>query len=230
MKRRALHIIVLLLLLISGGAIVNVAVAWGCVLVLRPQYHEYRGFDAERILSDFESTERLREFLPRTEVLPEHSFGTTYSRFGWTAREIDASRDEWQPEDEDRCVFVSVTDLVAGWPTRSFKGSRVWDGRVTDTDEMSNDWALPLPKWTGLQSAYVEFVPYLPLWPGFAINTIFYAAILWVLFFAPGIIKRAIRRRRGLCPACGYPIGTSEVCTECGKQVASPTQNEQQPV
>ena len=59
-----------------------------------------------------------------------------------------------------------------------------------------------------------------PVWPGFAINTIFYAVILWVLFFVPGKVKRTLRRRRGLCPACAYPIGTSEVCTECGKQLA----------
>jgi hypothetical protein len=58
-----------------------------------------------------------------------------------------------------------------------------------------------------------------PIWPGFAINTIFYAAILWALFIAPGSVRRMIRRRRGLCPACAYPVGTSPVCTECGKPV-----------
>jgi hypothetical protein len=62
-------------------------------------------------------------------------------------------------------------------------------------------------------------MPLRPLWPGFAINTIFYAAILLALFFAPGSVRRMIRRRRGLCPACAYPVGTSPVCTECGKPV-----------
>ena len=27
------------------------------------------------------------------------------------------------------------------------------------------------------------------------------------------------RRKRGLCPACAYPIGTSPVCTECGAAI-----------
>jgi hypothetical protein len=29
----------------------------------------------------------------------------------------------------------------------------------------------------------------------------------------------AVRLSMGLCPACAYPIGTSPVCTECGKPV-----------
>ena len=58
-----------------------------------------------------------------------------------------------------------------------------------------------------------------PYWPGFAINRLFYATILWLLFVAPGFARRRIRIKRGLCPACGYPVGTNPVCTECGKPV-----------
>ena len=65
------------------------------------------------------------------------------------------------------------------------------------------------------------WIPGRPVWSGFAINTIFYAAILWLLFFTPGAVRRTIRRKRGLCPACAYPIGTSPVCTECGNHVVS---------
>ena len=36
-------------------------------------------------------------------------------------------------------------------------------------------------------------------------------AAIWRIFFPPA--------KRGQCPACGYPIGTSPVCTECGKPV-----------
>jgi hypothetical protein len=59
-----------------------------------------------------------------------------------------------------------------------------------------------------------------PILPGFAINTIFYAAILWLLWFAPGKIRRFIRIRGHRCPACGYQIapggGIGPVCSECG--------------
>jgi hypothetical protein len=62
--------------------------------------------------------------------------------------------------------------------------------------------------------------PCLPIWPGFAINTILYAAILWLLFAAPGTIRRWRRIKRGLCPECAYPVGSSETCTECGAVIA----------
>jgi hypothetical protein len=64
-----------------------------------------------------------------------------------------------------------------------------------------------------------QVFPLRTLWPGFAINTLFYAAILWVLFAAPFALLRRRRVKRGLCPACAYPVGASEVCTECGQPV-----------
>ena len=55
-----------------------------------------------------------------------------------------------------------------------------------------------------------------PIWPGFAVNTLFYAGVLWVLSCGPFALRRMIRKRRGQCTHCAYPIGTSDVCTECG--------------
>jgi formylglycine-generating enzyme len=63
------------------------------------------------------------------------------------------------------------------------------------------------------------FLPLRPIWPGFAINTLFYAAILWLLFAAPFALRRRRRIKRGLCPKCAYPLGTSDTCTECGTTV-----------
>jgi hypothetical protein len=63
-----------------------------------------------------------------------------------------------------------------------------------------------------------RLLPFRPVWPGFAINTIFYAALLWVLWRVPGKIRRLVRIRRGCCPACGYKIapGVGNKCSECG--------------
>ena len=63
-----------------------------------------------------------------------------------------------------------------------------------------------------------RLLAYLPIWPGFAINTLFYAGIVWLLIPGPFALRRLIRRRRGLCPACGYDIrhGEHEACPECG--------------
>ena len=56
-------------------------------------------------------------------------------------------------------------------------------------------------------------LPYRLIASGFAVNTLFYAALLWL----PFVLRRFIRMKRGLCPACGYPMGESAVCSECGK-------------
>ncbi len=59
-------------------------------------------------------------------------------------------------------------------------------------------------------------VPIRPVWRGFALNTLFYAAILWLLIPGRFVLRRFLRVRRGLCPKCAYPMGESSVCTECG--------------
>ena len=62
-------------------------------------------------------------------------------------------------------------------------------------------------------------LPLAPISTGFAVNTLFYAAILWLLIPGPFALRRFIRVRRSLCPKCAYPMGESAVCTECGKDL-----------
>ncbi len=68
-----------------------------------------------------------------------------------------------------------------------------------------------------LRPPYGLPLPLKPTWPGLALNTLFYAAILWLLIPGPFALRRFLRVRRGLCPKCAYPMGESSVCTECGK-------------
>ena len=72
----------------------------------------------------------------------------------------------------------------------------------------------------GVQLKYRQWaidgdVPIRPIWPGFAVNTLCYATLLW----SPFVLCRVIRVRRGLCPKCAYPMGQSAVCTECGNAI-----------
>ena len=60
-------------------------------------------------------------------------------------------------------------------------------------------------------------LPYHPMLIPFSINTLFYAVVLWLMIPGPFALRRFIRVRRGLCPACAYPTGQSGVCSECGK-------------
>ena len=58
------------------------------------------------------------------------------------------------------------------------------------------------------------------MWPGFAINTVFYAVILW-LPFAPFQLRRYMRVKRGLCIKCAYDLRHADhsACPECGKEL-----------
>ena len=82
--------------------------------------------------------------------------------------------------------------------------------------------ALPLNHWLRKTPARrflanPRVLPLRPLWPGFAVNTFFYAAVLWLLIPGPFLLRRFIRMKRGRCVKCGYPLGDSAVCSECGK-------------
>jgi hypothetical protein len=67
-------------------------------------------------------------------------------------------------------------------------------------------------------------LPVRPIWMGFLLNTALYALLTWLLvwlvlrlcLFA---IRGRVRLRKGLCPACAYPIGGSVICTECGRKL-----------
>ena len=68
-----------------------------------------------------------------------------------------------------------------------------------------------------------RLLPLRPIWPGFAINTVFYAFILWLLFAlggTPFALRRRRRIKRGLCPKCAYDLRgsatDSTTCPECG--------------
>ena len=60
-------------------------------------------------------------------------------------------------------------------------------------------------------------LPYNPMLIPLSLNTLFYAAVLWLLIPGPFALRRFVRVKRGLCPACAYPRGESDVCSECGK-------------
>lgn len=64
-------------------------------------------------------------------------------------------------------------------------------------------------------------IPLQPLWPGLLMNTAVFLgtyALLLAGALAPGTVRR-LRRRRGLCPSCGYSregLAGDSACPECG--------------
>ena len=79
-------------------------------------------------------------------------------------------------------------------------------------------------RMTGLDATAVGLrdnlrVPLAPHWPGFALDTLFYGTLVFLLWSAPGVVRRRVRKRRGRCPACGYDLRASSggPCPECGR-------------
>lgn len=230
----------LVLLLLVGGAAVNVAVAWGSALFASipstrgldmPDAEDEAMWNGQR--PDFRDSTVRMVAVSRTALLDTHFMIGNASRtlqvefddrgkvrsFGWSGT-VDSRPYEWSMV------------VQSGWPMRSLCGSRwsgQWDGAIVSVQA-----ALGLPHRADTAQQFAgafliarsggggtehRLLPWGMLLRGFIVNTIFYALVLWLLIVMPLAARRALRRRRRLCVQCAYPIGTSAVCSECGAAV-----------
>ena len=188
MKRHLLIIAICLLL----GAVLNVAVAWGAATWSGPSSidPDEARFVAERVWN---------RYAPEGSP-PFHEYHVV-TRWGMTGAVVSSG------------VNFSVLEVRVGSPIRSFQ----YHMYLHEGNEVVNGWVVPskfVPVSRWWQRTLI--LPYEPIWPGLVINTLFYAAILWLLIPGPFALRRFLRVRRGLCTACAYPMGESSVCTECG--------------
>ncbi len=207
MKRRLLIAAIFLL----AGAVVNVGVAWW--IVFRGDPHPTRGVPHH----------------PRTGVLLDGADAAdVWKRLksaDWPANppvHAEVYRKDY--------LYFGGTTLEITYPGELFTpvpGNPYWEWRVV------KEWRVGLPcrslrsvgRKTHRQVSYpgawrcAIALPLLPILPGFLINTVFYAGILWLVIPGPFVLRRFLRVRRGLCPKCAYAIGESAVCTECGNEL-----------
>ncbi len=205
--RRHLFIAAIFLL---AGAVMNVAVAWGCARWPRDVFSV--GTPPSVALSFQDIAWWNKHVSP---LFHGHAESAYKKRGVGIEASIVVSAATTQG-------YLSATRVASGWPARSLSGE-FWDSHGLGK----------LPPWSERRAVYVYVnesfvIPLRPIWPGFAVNTIFYATILWLLIAAPFALRRFLRLRRGLCPKCAYPTGESAVCTECGitlprrRQMANP--------
>jgi hypothetical protein len=99
-----------------------------------------------------------------------------------------------------------------------------WDG-VDRTPWPRRGLTIPSGLAAALGARPGRPLPVWPLWPGLAADSMVLLALIASVHFGPGLVRRALllrqsfRTRRDLCPACAYPVGVSERCTECGVKV-----------
>ncbi len=86
-----------------------------------------------------------------------------------------------------------------------------WSVKVSDSRKAKDGLKIYIPR----------LLPLRPIWIGVAVNTVFYAALLWLLLTASLRTRRLIRKRRGECVRCGYDLrGTTDIiCSECGHEI-----------
>ncbi len=82
-------------------------------------------------------------------------------------------------------------------------------------------WGIPVELSTHYGAVGTQMRNHLPIrpsWSGFAVNTLFYALILWLAVCGSFALRRLMRQRRRLCLACGYDLrhAEHEACPECG--------------
>ena len=202
-----------ILILMLAGAVLNVAVAWGCALLVplgdehgqwaveqHPEHDRWLVLPFQRAgavfvmslphtLGDLIKTERRpADLLPFW--FPKHDLGSIQfaDARGWPFVSLWCSYEE---------INSSLVMTVVGGLD---PGLRRWT---------KGDWVFSYPR--GL--------PLRPIWRHFPLNTLFYAAVLWLLIPGPFTLRRFLRVRRGLCPKCAYPRRESPVCSECGAEL-----------
>ena len=210
MKRRLTKLVLFLLL----GAIVNVAVAWGCAAWSEPPV-----FDA------FLTADLRRQKWETEERRPQLKSDQLWIVRAYRSMGLWVIVIRHQPP-ERRPLHVHR----AGWPMPAFEGrannpKRGKAGQIIDASYFA---AFPLPtKKTAPGTAAVSdpmiwrsgrVLPVLPIWPGFAINTALYALAAMTIHGLWLIARRWIRRMRGRCLACAYDLRRdySHGCPECG--------------
>jgi len=195
MNRRAAKLARRTILFLLLGAVLNVAVAWICAWTspaLFTRYPEFRGSFADE---DYVAS-----------LLAESGYSTSGATLARDKRVVGARIISVEP---DGVVFE-----FCGLPQLSMRQNIWWSSQPKSID------GLQLGVAKTQYGTTVCSMPLRPIWPGFAINTIFYAAVLWLPFATIGVIRRRRRADRGRCIACGYDLrgrgSSNKLCPECG--------------
>lgn len=226
-------VIALTLLFLIAGAVVNVAMAWGCAAwfgafgylgsgeSLSPSQWVWPQYLADRGWPSPTGAERFEGTTPGVTVVMTGSF-------------VLKSGEPITPSDleiYDPTLFGDffvVNVLRAGWPLRSMQlqyhyASNPAGAPLVKAAAAHAGWrcGFPLPQWIPRDVGRLDRIPLLVLPTGFTANTLLFAGLLYAAMLAPRDLRRWMRRRRGACVRCGYLLqhNATGVCSECGAVV-----------
>lgn len=243
MTRMAIKLIIFLLL----GAVTTVAVAWGCAwfVDLTRMQPQVRTFPLPgRVEGPLAQMEGVRRIECQQFFVAPGAFRIAWNegiRFdqtllGTAIRLPYDSHSKPLNAPEARSISWCFRDSMPPDPIMHVSDARGWPmlalcagvdlvpagGGCRDVSRTYGAAAVMEPdgiRWLDPSVDYKQkIIPACPIFPGFAINTLFYAGILSVLWSTPFAARRIIRRRRGRCTRCGYDLRHAEhdACPECG--------------
>lgn len=223
MKRGSIRMTILLIL----GAAMNLAVAWVCVFAQGVVESDWNPYFSP--YDDYPAVIHVTRRFGYEQVVGVARSGTLLDRRGDEVRLYHGR--VWFSEEPLQQPMLNAYAIAGGWPLLSHSCWLTVGWNIQPNGDeieyfLNVHWGILPKKYredspgaSRIRDGAFPILPLRPIWTGFIINTVFYAVILWLLLFAPFTARRVIRRRRGLCEHCAYPIGVSPVCTECGAAV-----------
>ncbi|HYF13522.1 MAG TPA: hypothetical protein VD971_00470 [Phycisphaerales bacterium] len=206
---------------LAAGVILTVATAWECVLLHTGSTVLQNGFARD---PRKESDGRHVRFRRSIGVVYVQQWAPWLRGTRWSQPEGAASSPWWPAEaTESRRNFA----LAAGWPMPALLAVRVQTPPSDNRDRQPKSfqdnvrWGVLIP--VNVPQRWREFpliLPLRPMWPGFAVNTLLYAAAIGGACAAWRSVRAWRRRTRGLCARCAYPVvpsGAVSACPECGE-------------
>jgi hypothetical protein len=197
------------------GIVLTMMIAWALAIALEPLG------TGNRLLPYVDDAGRAWVFESRRSVGGSYfSFANAgYSREPTTEPALLEMVPRWsrmhERGPEPPVKFGNAMDERAfGWPFDAMLYRERVD--LAGSSPRSIRFGLPLPGWT-VDAVPGSAVPLGILWGGFAANTALATGMWFCILFAPGIVRRAIRRHRGECPRCGYDLKGAHAagCPEC---------------
>jgi hypothetical protein len=183
------------------GTITNLIVAWGFDTFARMPSGQTQPIPAD------EARKLWSQSAPR-DWKGSESIGTVrLTAFGASVDCLTTSIDG---------LPFAVTEYRVGWPLPTLMSRCLHAG---EREHWRWAFAHHDASWTYFRPSRI--LPWRPLWRGMAINTFLFAGAAFAIVTAPAVCMWLVRRIRVQCPACGYPIGSSPRCTECGRPVVS---------
>ncbi|MCH8824252.1 MAG: hypothetical protein IH984_12205 [Planctomycetes bacterium] len=200
MKRRLFKLVLFFLL----GAIVNVAVAWGSSVFIgfEETINYIRAHRRSPVSTwNIETFHRISAFRVKwfrsRKLTPK-----VYYSVGPLPEDLVPTWIRYDPELNENRRMEFWDAEARGWPLLVlWSKAATWYEALDGTSHrlpIEGGIELSLSPFAGSMAIIPKVLPLRPIWPGFAINTIFYAAIVWLMWLSPFAARRIIRHKRNL--------------------------------